>query len=222
MIDSLRGILGKGAGERALVEVNGVGYGVYISKGSKAKLPPEGSEIFFFTHTHVRENQFALYAFLTDLDRDIFTFLLKGNGVGPKLALSITSYYEGKELLGIIQSSEVRKLMEVPGVGKKKAEKLLLDLKDKFKDHFSALTEESLKKSFDSSSSRNWLKDLKIALRNLGYKDGDIQAAIRELEFLSSPPANLQEALRTTMRFFASNKTFIHRGKSHGTAVERN
>ena len=222
MIDSLRGALGKGAGERVLVEVNGVGYGIYISKGTKAKLPTEGSEIFFFTYTHVRENQFDLYGFLTDLDRDIFTFLLKGNGVGPKLALSITSYYEGKELLDIIQRSEVSRLVEIPGVGKKKAEKLLLDLKDKFNDHFSTLMEESLKKSFDSSSSKNYLKDLKIALRNLGYKDADIQAAIRELELLPRLPIDLQGALRTTMRFFASNKAFIHRGKSHGTAIERN
>ena len=220
MIDSLRGTLGMGAGERVLVDVNGVGYGLYVSEKTKAKLPALGSEVSLFVHTYVRENQFDLYAFLTDVDRDIFTFLLKGNGVGPKLALSIVSYYESKDLVDIVQRSRVEMLVQIPGIGKKKAEKLLLDLKDKSKDYFSTLVEESLKKdSKGKGFDEDWLHDLKLALRKLDYKDNDIRMVLRELDLLPKPPKNIQEALQAAMRIFASNSTFIHRRTQHGTTV---
>src|SRR6476660_9509261 len=131
MIAHLRGKLLVKHPNQAIVDTGGVGYDVTISVPTFSELPPLGSEVGLHIHTHVREDQIALYGFLRLADKHLFEKLLTVSGIGPKLAITILSGMPADEMVGSIRGNDVPRLTRIPGIGKKTAERMVLELRDK-------------------------------------------------------------------------------------------
>ena len=134
MIAQLRGRLLRKEPQEAVVEVGGVGYRVTIPLSTFYRIGEPGSEVTLLTHTHVREDALALFGFLTAVEQALFERLIAVSGVGPKLAVSILSGIEAPDLVTALRESDIARLTRIPGVGKKTAERLVLELKDKMQD----------------------------------------------------------------------------------------
>lgn len=131
MIAYLRGRLLEKRPNQVIVDVNGVGYDVQIPVSTFSHLGDTGAEVKLFIHTHVREDTLALYGFLATKDKTLFERLISVSGIGPRLAITLLSGMDTEELSTAIRRSEVQRLMRVPGVGRKTAERLILELRDK-------------------------------------------------------------------------------------------
>src|SRR3954451_21407261 len=131
MIASLRGVVIEKGPNQVLVETGGVGYDVTIPVSTFTKLPELGGEVRLRIYTHVREDAFALYGFLTQDEKALFEKLISVGGIGPTLAVKILSGLAAADLIASIRRGEVEKLVKVPGVGKKTAERMVLELRDK-------------------------------------------------------------------------------------------
>src|ERR1700751_258020 len=131
MIAHLRGRLLVKHPNQAIVETGGVGYEVTISVPTFSDLPAAGSEVALHVHTLVREDQLALYGFLRIAEKHLFEKLLTVSGIGPKLAITILSGMAADEMVGAIRGNDVARLTRIPGIGKKTAERMILELRDK-------------------------------------------------------------------------------------------
>jgi Holliday junction DNA helicase RuvA len=131
MIAHLRGRLLTKHPNQAVVETAGVGYDVTISIPTFSDLPSLGSEVALHIHTHVREDQIALYGFLRPAEKHLFEKLLTVSGIGPKLAITILSGMPADEMVGAIRNNDIARLTRIPGIGKKTAERMVLELRDK-------------------------------------------------------------------------------------------
>jgi holliday junction DNA helicase RuvA len=131
MIAHLRGKLIARHPNQAIVETAGVGYDVVISVPTFSDLPPLGSEVSLHIHTHVREDQLALYGFLRVEEKQLFEKLITVSGIGPKLAITILSGMPTDDMVNSIGGNDVARLTKIPGVGKKTAERMVLELRDK-------------------------------------------------------------------------------------------
>ena len=131
MIAYLRGRLLEKRPNQVIVDVNGVGYDVQIPVSTFSHLGDTGAEVKLFIHTHVREDTLALYGLLAPKDRTLFERLISVSGIGPRLAITLLSGMDTEELSTAIRRSEVQRLIRVPGVGRKTAERLILELRDK-------------------------------------------------------------------------------------------
>ncbi len=172
MIASLRGRLLPSTPGQAIVECNGVGYLVTISMNTFAALPDAGGEVSLLIHTHVREDQLALFGFADATEKLMFEKLLSVNGVGPKLAIGILGGMRTLELASAIRGGDTVRLTRMPGVGKKTAERMVLELKDKLKE-FADLP---------AARPRHALADdVLSALVNLGYQPLVAEKALEKL-----------------------------------------
>ena len=167
MIAHLRGKLAQKDSARVIVDVHGVGYEVFIPLTTFTALPEPGSEVFIDIHTHVREDVIALYGFSSRRERVIFEKLMTISGIGPKLAVTILSGGSVEDLTGAIRRGDLARLTAIPGVGKKTAERIVLELKDKLQD----FTETQSKPSVEV--------DVLSALENLGYNRALAESALR-------------------------------------------
>jgi Holliday junction DNA helicase RuvA len=131
MIAHLRGTLLSKHPNQAVVEAAGVGYDVTISVPTFSDLPGPGSTVALHIHTHVREDQIALYGFLRPAEKLLFEKLITVSGIGPKLAVTILSGMAAVEMVGAIRSNDIARLTRIPGIGKKTAERMVLELRDK-------------------------------------------------------------------------------------------
>src|SRR5437763_6728988 len=131
MIAQLRGKLISRRPNLVIVETGGVGYDVTISVPSFAELPSLGSEVALHIHTHVREDQLALYGFLRVDEKQLFEKLITVSGIGPKLAITILSGMLAQEMINAIRGNDIARLTKIPGIGRKTAERLVLELRDK-------------------------------------------------------------------------------------------
>jgi Holliday junction DNA helicase RuvA len=134
MIAHLRGRLLSKSPNQAIVDCNGVGYDVAISISTFSELPAEGAEAKLFIHTHVREDQIALFGFADTKEKHLFERLLTISGIGPKLAITVLSGISSDRLIGAIRGGDHATLTKIPGIGKKTAERVVLELKDKLDD----------------------------------------------------------------------------------------
>src|ERR1700761_3921472 len=134
MIAHLRGRLLAKHPQQAIIEAGGVGYDVVISVTTFSALPPEGTEVALFIHTHVREDTLALYGFLNPGEKRVFERLITVSGVGPKLAVTIQSGLSSERLVVAIRAQDHATLSQIPGIGKRLAERLVVDLKGKLED----------------------------------------------------------------------------------------
>ena len=135
MIAHLRGRLLEKRPNQVIVDVAGVGYNVLIPISTFSQLPDRGSEAKLFIHTHVREDTLALYGFVTDREKTLFEKLISVSGIGPRVAITLLSGLDAAELTSAIQRADVARLTRVPGVGRKTAERLILELREKLGPH---------------------------------------------------------------------------------------
>lgn len=177
MIGRLRGVLLEKQPPEVLIEVSGVGYEVQLPMSSFYALPDAGQEAIIYTHFVVREDAQLLYGFADKHERAMFRELIKVNGVGPKLALAILSGMSANQFVQCIHNDAVSTLVKLPGVGKKTAERLVVEMKDRLKNWTGAdlLTPESDKMVFEneftnSAANRNAKDEAISALVSLGYK----------------------------------------------------
>jgi Holliday junction DNA helicase RuvA len=131
MIAHLRGRLLAKQPNQVIVEAAGVGYDVTISVPTYSELPGVGSEVALHIHTHVREDQIALYGFLQPSEKRWFEKLITVSGIGPKLAMTILSGMPADSMIGAIRGNDIARLTKIPGIGKKTAERMILELRDK-------------------------------------------------------------------------------------------
>lgn len=184
MIGRLRGALAATGADAVLIDVAGVGYEVGVTGRTFVELPGIGSEIVLHTHLHVREDQMALYGFTTSDDRELFRLLLGVSGVGPKVALAILATMTSDDLRRVVVSDDVSALTAVPGIGKRSAQKLLLELRPKLEVPDGAL------------QTSGPMGEVRTALEGLGYQSDEISGALRDL------PADLtvEEMLRRSLQ----------------------
>jgi holliday junction DNA helicase RuvA len=163
MIAHLRGTLLVKHPNQAIVETHGVGYDVTISVPTFSELPAAGSEVALHIHTHVREDALSLYGFLRLEEKRLFEKLLTVSGIGPKLAITILSGMPADEMVGAIRGGDLARLTRIPGIGKKTAERMVLELRDKLPP-VAGTTEVSVPQASQVE------EDVISALVNLGYQ----------------------------------------------------
>jgi Holliday junction DNA helicase RuvA len=198
MIALLRGRLAEKQPNRIIVDVAGVGYDVAVPLSTFYKLGEPGSDVALRVHTHVREDILALYGFSTVLEQQIFERLIGVSGIGPKLALAVLSGIEVADLVRAVQFGDVARLTAIPGVGKKTAERIGLELKDKLPRAAGAEATD-----FDAGQPGGGLRrDLLSALLNLGYHRPFVEKAVdAALKRTESPTFEL--ALKQALRELA-------------------
>lgn len=203
MIGRLVGILAEKQPPFLLVDVNGVGYEVQAPMTSIYQLPAIGETVTLFTHFSVSENAQQLFAFKNTEDRLLFRHLIKVNGVGPKLALSILSGIEPHDFVHAIQAGDSTTLVKVPGVGKKTAERLVVEMQDRLKDWSNGsgadATQISDELSLGESSQVDIVAEAESALVSLGYKPTEASKVInRALQ--EHAPEKSEELIRIALR----------------------
>lgn len=198
MIGSLRGtLLDRAVTGEILVEVAGVGYRVQAGPVTAARLGDLGAEVFVWTHHHVREDAETLYGFATRSERDAFEALLGAHGVGPALALAILSVHPPANLARVLADDDVAALCLVPGVGKKTAARLLIELKTRLDVPLSD-TGPGGGAEVDGVGSSSARADVRDALAGLGYGPEEIAEATREL-----PDGDAGDLLKEALRRLA-------------------
>lgn len=165
MIGTLRGRIIAKKPEHVIVETGGVGYLVHVPVSLLSALPAEGTEVFLHIHTHVREDALQLYGFPKEDEKRIFTTLLGVTGIGPKMALNILSGVPVRDFLHALETEDVAMLCRIPGLGKKTAHRLILELREK------------LPRAAAGPSDRLF-EDTLSALLNLGYRKAEAQASL--------------------------------------------
>lgn len=198
MIGQIRGIILEKQAPLLLIDVQGIAYEVDAPMSTFYQLPELGAEVTLLTHFVVREDAQLLYGFYTRDERTLFRTLLKVNGVGPKLALTILSSASPEELVRCVVHNDTANLVRLPGVGKKTAERLIIELRDKLKDWTQAEHAEMLVPATESRS--RIMQDAIAALISLGYKQADSNRIVAKIDdgTLSSEEL-IRRALREMM-----------------------
>jgi holliday junction DNA helicase RuvA len=200
VIGRLSGIVLEKRPDRALVDASGVGYELHVPLGTFAALPGVGERASLHVHTHVREDAILLFGFATAEEKALFERLITVAGIGPKLALAVLSGLPLPELVGAIAAQNVKRLSSIPGVGKKLAERLGLELKDKVAGIVPA---SSAAASESVAALGGLLEDAVGALLNLGYRKPQAEAAVKAASDAvgeADLPALLSAALRLLSR----------------------
>jgi Holliday junction DNA helicase RuvA len=200
MIALLTGRLAFKAPTHLALDVQGVGYEVFIPLSTYYNLPNPQETLTLSIHTHVREDAFQLFGFSTPQEKDAFVLLMSVSGIGPKSALGILSALPVSDLVSAIQSGDVEKLETVPGIGKKSAGRLVLELKDRLTKLHPALTAADAQplKGRDEN-----FDDALSALTNLGYRGSDAKEALKVAQQSRSGPLTLQELIRESLKQLA-------------------
>ena len=190
MIASLTGTLRRKATDYLIVDVAGVGYQVSLPLSTYCHLPNDGEEVTLYIHTHVREDSLALFGFLTEAEKELFLLLLGISGIGPKLALAVLSGFSVPDIVRAINTSDDSRLCSVPGIGKKTAARIVLELKDRIK----LLAPPASFQEQDTDASGD-MEDAISALVNLGYKKQFVDEALGKIRS-NRPGLSLEELIR--------------------------
>ena len=198
MITFLHGKLVEALPTQATVEVNGVGYEVLIPLSSFDKLPPPGQPVRLLTHLVVREDAHLLYGFASAAEREMFRLLINTvSGIGPKIALNILSGINVTAFRGAIASGDVKMLSQISGVGKKTAERIVIELKDKV-GRGGALEASSAARALSPDEQK--LNDAVLALMALGYKPVEAQESVRAAQAALGTTAGIEELVRASLK----------------------
>jgi Holliday junction DNA helicase RuvA len=196
MIAHVRGRLLFKHPNQAIVEAGGVGYDVTISIATFSDLPKEGADVSLFIHTHVREDAIALFGFLRADEKQLFEKLISVSGIGPKLAIAVLSGMQPQATVAAIRSNDLTALSRIPGIGKKTAERMVLELRDKL-DQFVAAP---------AKTTSPVEEDVLSALVNLGYQRAAVERALQRLNHNpagSRKEAAFEELFRQTLDILA-------------------
>ena len=191
MIGFLDGSVAGLTSDGCFLDVNGVGYRLTCSTTTVAALPGHEQKVRLFTHVHVREDALALFGFATEAEQHMFELLIGVNGVGPKVALQVCSEFSPDALKRALVTDDVAGISAVPGIGKKTAQRIVLDLKEKME----------LPDLEIVGSGRDTLTKARSALENLGYSAGEVRAALAEV---GAPEAeNVEDVVRSALKVLA-------------------
>lgn len=191
MIASLRGKLIYKQPYNIIIEVGGVGYSINVPLNTLSALPEEGKDIFIYVYTHVRQDTLQLYGFLSNDEKKIFVALLGISGIGPKMALNILSGIPYDKLLHAIEKEDIALLCKIPGLGKKTAHRLILELKEKIPS-----TVETFNKLFEDTLS---------ALINLGYKKSVAKESLEKA--YKKGFDNIEDLLKESLKYLTGNSS---------------
>lgn len=192
MIAHLRGRVLEKHPNRLIIDVAGVGYDVQVPLSTFYTCGDPGSEIGLRVHTHVREDMLALYGFATPLEQTMFERLIAVNGIGPKLALAVLSGIDAHDLVRAIDRNDVARLVVIPGVGKKTAERICVELRDRLP--------KDIDRAGDAKAPANAMRDDVVsALVNLGYHRQTIDKVLDPL-FASEKEARFEDLLRAALK----------------------
>src|ERR1700737_482107 len=200
MIGQLRGRLAHKRPNQVLVDVGGVGYLVQVPLSTFASLGELHTEVTLLIHTHVREDAFALYGFLSSREKHFFELLPSASGVGPSLALKILSGMSVEELVPAIRGGDLARLTRIPGVGRKTAERMVVELKDKLE----AVAIEAAKPT--AASPAGVEADVVSALVNLGYDERIAESAVAAAK-RETGIASFEKLLRATLASLTGSQT---------------
>jgi Holliday junction DNA helicase RuvA len=188
MIAFMTGRVAARAANHALIEVGGIGYRLIMSTSSLAALPAEGDEVTVHTYLHVREDELTLYGFESEQERELFEALIGVSGVGPKVALAVLSALKPDALRTAVARDDIVLLSSVPGVGKKTAQRMLIDLKDK-------LGTPELGAGGGGGSSHAAI-EARDALLSMGFSPAEVAVAIRDVD----PGVSVEQLLRAALK----------------------
>ncbi|ANA40785.1 MULTISPECIES: Holliday junction branch migration protein RuvA [Geobacter] len=199
MIALLTGRLAHKSPDAIIIDVNGVGYRVQIPFSTYYELPEEGKTVSLSIHTHVKEDSISLFGFRTIAEKEFFQRLISVSGIGPKMARDILSNIQPEELAAAIVQGNLVRLSSIPGIGKKTAERLVLELKEKVRKMGMA---PSAQEAPSSEAPAEVADDVASALVNLGYKEAVVRKVLAEMsvEPHASTEAVLRQALRVLMK----------------------
>ena len=191
MIAALRGRLMEKQPARVIVDVSGVGYDVQVPLSTYGRLGDVDADVVLRIHTHVREEQIALFGFLTALEQQIFERLISVRGIGPKVALAVLSGVAPGDLVAAVQGNEPARLTAIPGIGRKTAERIVLELRDRLPA--------AMPVAQDAATPGGAVRaDLLSALVNLGYPRPTVEKAVGDV-LKAQPSASFDEALRQAL-----------------------
>lgn len=196
MIGFLRGRVIEKQPNRVLVDVQGVGYDVHVPLSTYYQIGEAGAEVSLRVHTHVREEALQLFGFATDLERQLFERLIGVSGIGPKLAVSLLSGMDARDLLGCVQRGDVARLTGIPGIGKKTAERIVLELKDRVAQLGAPPPDAPGSAPAPEDRLRD---DLHSALQNLGYHRPLVEKAVEAVLAPDASPT-FEQALKAALR----------------------
>jgi len=196
MIAFLRGRVHDKQPNRVIVDVEGVGYEVHVPLSTFYEVGGLGSEVALRVYLHVREDALQLYGFLTELERQLFERLIGISGIGPKLAIVVLSGMDTRDLVAAVQRADVARLTGIPGIGKKTAERIVLELKDRL----AQIVVPPVPGAAPGAARPDQLRaDLLSALLNLGYHRQQADKAI-DTTLTSTPDATFETAVRAALR----------------------
>lgn len=200
MIAQIRGqLIAKSPGS-AVIETNGLGFQVYISLQTFYDLPEIDQPVQIYTYTHVREDALQLYGFSTLLERELFQILLGVSGIGPKLALNILSGISASVLLESLRHGDLKQLISIPGVGRKMAERMVLDLREKV----AKLEARTMPLPSYGKVPDQIMEDVISALVNLGYKKSEAEQAVKKV-LPEKGEKKLEEVLKDSLRILSKS-----------------
>ncbi len=200
MIATLKGILDSKTPTEIVIDVQGVGYRLLVPLSTFYKLPEEGEPVRLVTHTHVREDAIQIFGFLTSLEKHLFRMLISVSKVGPKMALSILSGMDAETIQRTVGNRDVAALSSLPGVGKKTAERICMELKDKIFDDGTRMA--------DKAPARGGMvegcayRDAVTALVHLGYRPNEVREVLRQLAS-EKEDRPVEELIRESLRFLS-------------------
>lgn len=201
MIGRIRGKLVEKQPPDILVEVNGVCYEVQVPMTTAYRLPETGKDIQLHTHFVVREDAQLLYGFYQQQDKDMFRALIKVNGVGPKMALAILSGMETDDFVRTVQNNDVSAMVSMPGIGKKTAERLIVEMRDRLSEWQAAGNPTAFTAALSGSSA--FARDAETALLALGYKPQQaaraVSAVLKENPDVADSEALIRLALKSML-----------------------
>ena len=194
MIAQISGKLAQKQPGEVVIDVGGIGYQVLIPLNVFYHLPDIGAPMSLQIHTHVREDALQLFGFHDLAEKQVFLLLMGVSGIGPKLALNILSGIPADELARALRNGDQVRLVSIPGVGKKLAERMIVELKDKFANLAPVTIDSAVKPGASSQK----MQDAVSALINLGYKKPEIEKTVRDV--LKNGALSLEDVLRETLR----------------------
>lgn len=196
MIAFLRGQVLNKQPNLLIVDVQGVGYEVHVPLSTYYDVGDVGAEVSLRIYTHVREEAFHLYGFLTAIEQQLFERLITISGIGPKLAVAVLSGIEPRDLIGAVQRGDVARLTGIPGVGRKTAERMILELKDRLAQLDVA---EGAGTPVPAAPGERLRDDVLSALQNLGYHRPLAEKAVDSMLSSTTEPS-FEQALKATLR----------------------
>ncbi|MDD5233333.1 MAG: Holliday junction branch migration protein RuvA [Syntrophales bacterium] len=198
MIATIKGFLSFKSAVDVVVDVNGVGYRIFVPLSTFYELPEVGRPVTLTIHTHVKEDAFHLFGFHTSEEKQVFQMLISVSGIGPKLALSVLSGISAGELMEAVSSGNLARLTGIPGIGRKTAERMVVELKDKMRK---LVPERAAAQDYREDRIK---EDAFSALVNLGYRSSAVKSAVDEV-VRDAPSATLEGLLKKALKILGRN-----------------